>query len=71
MAIGIPYILLGVLVGFNPNGENSPETINGLMYVFVGVPFVFYSLAGLIIRNYPITRQAHEEAVGAKTSDTV
>lgn len=66
MAIGIPYILLGVIVGFNPNAENSPETVNGLMYVFVGVPFLFYCIAGIIIRKYPITRASHEAAIRAK-----
>ena len=60
-AIGIPYILLGVLVGFNPSGDNSPETIRGLMYVFVGVPVVAYTLAALLIRGYPLTRKAQAE----------
>jgi len=41
MSIGIPYILLGALVGFDPNAENSSATVNGLMYVFVGVPLSF------------------------------
>jgi len=71
MAIGIPYILLGVLVGFDPTTENSPAVIQNMMYVFVGVPFVFYCLAGLIIRGYPITRAAHAEALAAKTPAAV
>lgn len=62
LAIGIPYLLLGVLVGFDPKAENSPATIDGLMYVFVLVPFVFYGFAALIIRKYPITRDVHAEA---------
>ena len=63
LAIGIPYILLGVLVGFDPNEDNSPAIVNGLMYVFVFVPFVFYGIAALIIRKYPVTRAVHAEAV--------
>ena len=63
MAIGIPYILLGVIVGFDPNADNSPDVIRGLMIVFVGVPFLAYCAAGLIIRTYPITREVHREAV--------
>ncbi len=55
-AIGIPYILLGAWVGFDPSGENSPEVVRGLMLVFVGVPVVSYALAALILRNYRLTR---------------
>lgn len=55
-AIGIPYILLGWLVGFNPATENSPEAIRGLMYVFVGVPVGSYAIAALLLRGYPLTR---------------
>ena len=71
MAIGIPYILLGAIVGFDPKVENSPAVVNGLMYVFVGVPFVFYCVAALVIRSYPITRDAHSEAVRAGAAATV
>ena len=55
-AIGIPYILLGAWVGFDPSGENSPEVVRGLMLVFVGVPVVSYALAAFILRNYRLTR---------------
>ncbi|RIJ26628.1 MFS transporter [Henriciella mobilis] len=64
-AIGIPYILLGVLVGFNPATDNSPETVRGLMLVFVGVPVVSYALAALLIWRYPITRADQEKAAEA------
>ena len=64
-AIGIPYILLGVLVGFNPAGENSPETVRGLMAVFVGVPVVSYALAAILIWKYPITRAVQAKAAEA------
>ena len=71
MAIGIPYILLGVIVGFNPTGPNSDGVIDGLMYVFVGVPFVFYIIAGLIIRTYPITRAVHKAAVSVENPSKI
>lgn len=61
-AIGIPYILLGALVGFNPTTDNSPETVRGLMYVFVGVPVVAYAAAAVFMRGYPLTRKDQEEA---------
>ena len=64
-AIGIPYILLGVLVGFNPATDNSPETVRGLMYVFVAVPVVSYALAALLIWKYPITRAVQAKAAEA------
>ncbi|MEE2877445.1 MAG: MFS transporter [Pseudomonadota bacterium] len=64
-AIGIPYILLGVLVGFNPAGDNSPETVRGLMLVFVGVPVVSYALAAILIWRYPITRAEQVKAAEA------
>lgn len=68
-AIGIPYILLGAWVGFDPSGENSPEVIRGLMLVFVGVPVISYALAALILRNYRLTRaeqKANAEAIAAQ-----
>lgn len=70
-AIGIPYILLGALVGFDPSGENSPEVVRGLMLVFVGVPVVSYALAAIILRNYKLTRaeqQANAEKLAAQTA---
>jgi len=64
-AIGIPYILLGLLVGFNAAGDNSPETVRGLMIVFVGVPVFSYALAAFLIWKYPITRAEQAKAAAA------
>lgn len=55
--IGIPYILLEVLAGYTPGGENSQSEIAGLMAVFVGVPVAAYGLATLFLRGYPYTRE--------------
>jgi len=71
-AIGIPYILLGAWVGFDPSGENGPGVVRGLMLVFVGVPVVSYALAAIIFRNYRLTRaeqQANADALAAKLSE--
>lgn len=71
-AIGIPYILLGAWVGFDPSSENSPEVVRGLMYVFVGVPVVSYALAAYILRNYSLTRaeqKANAEKLAAQAAD--
>ena len=67
-AIGIPYILLGAWVGFDPSGENSPEVARGVMLVFVGVPVVAYALAAIIMRNYKLTRDA-QAANAAKLAE--
>lgn len=55
--IGIPYILLEILAGYTPGGENSPAEIAGLMGVFVGVPVAAYGSAILFLRKYPLTRE--------------
>ena len=67
-AIGIPYILLGAWVGFDPSGENSPEVVRGLMLVFVGVPVISYALAAWILRNYRLTR-AEQKANAEKLAE--
>ena len=64
-AIGIPYILLGVLVGFVPGGENTQSTIIGLMVVFVSVPVISYTLAAILLWKYPITRAEQAKAAAA------
>ncbi|MEM7458802.1 MAG: MFS transporter [Pseudomonadota bacterium] len=71
-AIGIPYILLGAGVGFDPSGDNSPEVVRGLMLVFVGVPVVSYALAAIILRNYQLTRaeqKTNAEKLAALAAD--
>ena len=71
-AIGIPYILLGAIVGFDPSGENIPEVVRGLMFVFVGVPVVSYALAAIILRNYRLTRaeqQANADKLAAAAAE--
>lgn len=55
--IGIPYILLEILAGYTPGGDNSASEIAGLMWVFVGVPVAAYAIATLFLRKYPITRE--------------
>ena len=69
LAIGIPYLILGVWVGFDPNSDNSPQVIDNMIYVFVFIPFVFYGIAAAIIRKYPVTRAVHAEAVAALSKD--
>lgn len=68
-AIGIPYILLGLIVGFDPGGDNNAETVQGLMVVFIAVPLVAYGLAALMIGGYPLTR-AMQTSLQAKAGGT-
>ncbi|MEQ9316628.1 MAG: MFS transporter, partial [Henriciella sp.] len=70
-AIGIPYILLGALVGFDPAGDNSEATILGLMLVFVFVPVTAYALAAMLIWKYPITREIQAANAGVLSSGRV
>ncbi|MEO0606999.1 MAG: MFS transporter [Pseudomonadota bacterium] len=67
-AIGIPYILLGVWVGFDPSGENTPDVARGVVLVFVGVPVMSYALAAIIMRNYKLTRR-QQAANAAKVAE--
>lgn len=57
--IGIPYVLLEALVGYQPGGTNGPAETAGLIWVFVGVPAIAYGLPVLVLRRYPLTRKAY------------
>jgi len=60
LAIGIPYILLGALVGFSPSGDNGPDVVRGLVCVFVGVPVASYLLAAFIMKGYDLSRERQQ-----------
>lgn len=68
LAIGVPYLLLGLVVGFNAEGGNSPDAILGLVLVFVGVPAVAYLIAAWSIWSYNVTRD--KQAITAKNIAT-
>lgn len=55
-AIGIPFVVLGLIAGFDPVGDNSPEAIRNLMLVFAGLPALVYSAAAYVAYRYPLTR---------------
>lgn len=65
LAIGIPYIILGVLIGFDASGDNPPEVVTGLMLVFVGVPVVCNLLAAFLTFGYSLTRRVQEDNAAA------
>tara|TARA_R110002096_G_scaffold5863_22_gene27071 strand:- start:664 stop:2022 length:1359 start_codon:yes stop_codon:yes gene_type:complete len=59
LAIGIAFPLLD-LIGFDPNGSNTPAHITGLALLYGAAPVMFKLGALYVMRRYPITREAHE-----------
>ncbi len=59
------WIALSALawVGFNavPGASNGADELLGLRMLFALVPSTFYILAGVVIWNYPITRERHAQ----------
>jgi len=61
VAVGITYIMLD-MIGFVPEpGANSPETLNQLLALYVTLPAIFMTLAGIVMWNYPLTKEAQAE----------
>ena len=62
LAVGITFIGLDQLVGFDPNSDaNSPMAIQGLKAFFILLPAVLFALATLCLIGYPLTRRRHDE----------
>ena len=52
------------LIGFDSTAElNSPESIQGLLYLVVAIPVLANTAAMLIIWRFPITPEAHTEII--------
>ena len=61
LSVGITYPILD-LIGFVAEpGANSPETLDQLLALYVGMPALFMLAAGLVMWNYPLTKAAQEE----------
>jgi Na+/melibiose symporter-like transporter len=62
LAVGVTFIGLDQLVGFDPNSShNTPLAIHGLEAFFILLPAVLFALATLTLIGYPLTRQRHDE----------
>jgi Na+/melibiose symporter-like transporter len=62
LAIGVTFVGLDQLVGFDPNSDtNTPLAIHGLEAFFILLPAVLFALATLTLIGYPLTRRRHEE----------
>jgi glycoside/pentoside/hexuronide:cation symporter, GPH family len=56
LAIGITYPLLD-WIGFDASGGNSQETLNQLLYVYVGFPALFMLAGAAVMWNFPLNRE--------------
>jgi Na+/melibiose symporter-like transporter len=62
LAVGITFIGLDHLVGFDPNSDhNTALAIHGLEAFFLLLPAVLFALATLTLIGYPLTRRRHDE----------
>ena len=62
LAVGITFIGLDHLVGFDPNSaHNTPLAIHGLEAFFILLPAVLFALSTLTLIGYPLTRQRHDD----------
>jgi Na+/melibiose symporter-like transporter len=62
LAVGITFIGLDQLVGFDPNSDhNTALAIQGLEAFFILLPAVLFALATLTLIGYPLTRRRHAE----------
>lgn len=74
-AAGLVYPIL-TLVGFDgrPGAVNSPEAIQNLAYVYVGMPFIFVLLTAWSMWNFPVDKfkqQEVREAIARKRAQAV
>ena len=60
VAIGVALPLIAWF-GFDPQGSNSPQALNGLLYVFALGPALAHTLSALLIVGFPLDEQAHSE----------
>lgn len=60
VAIGVTLPLLGWL-GFNPQGGNSPETLDSLLLLFALGPAFAHALSAALIAGFPLDERAHQE----------
>lgn len=74
LAVGITYPLLD-LIEFTPGGDNTPETLNLFMAMYVTLPAIVMLAAAVVMWRFPLDRKAQldlrrkiEERDGAHAS---
>jgi len=60
LAVGITYPLLD-LIQFKPGGENSPETLNQFMAMYVTLPAIVMLAAAVVMWRFPLDRAAQQD----------
>ena len=60
LAVGVSFVILEEVVGFQPGPDNSPEALDGLLLTYVlGTGLGLLAAYAALIR-YPLTRERHE-----------
>lgn len=59
LAVGGAFMLLDV-VGFKPGQVNTPQAIDGLRYLFVGIPMCAYLAIVIVMWNFPLGRERQQ-----------
>jgi len=60
VAVGAGYIALEMM-GYVPRGENSPEVVEQLTVLYVGLPVFVMLMVAAIMWNYPLGDKEHKE----------
>jgi glycoside/pentoside/hexuronide:cation symporter, GPH family len=61
LAIGVAYLLVGLVAGYEAGADNSPQAVQGLMLIFCLLPMLLYAATFFVIRNYPLDRKMQQE----------
>lgn len=61
-SLGTAIAMFGLaLFDFQPGGDNTPDQIFGVRFLFSTLPSIFYLAAAALVWNYPITESRHAE----------
>ena len=61
LATGLAYLLVGLVAGYEAGADNPPEAVQGLLFIFCGLPAVLYLITFFVVRSYPLTRAVQAE----------
>jgi glycoside/pentoside/hexuronide:cation symporter, GPH family len=61
LAVGITYPMLDWIGFVAEPGANSPETLNQLLYIYVGFPAFFMLSAAALMWNFPLNKEEQKE----------
>jgi len=59
-AIGIALPLVAWF-GFSPKGGNTPEALQGLLYVFALGPAIAHTVSAFLVARFPLDEATHSE----------